>query len=88
MPCGKLLVEIEKLIAHLQRIAKANNDKFAYKIEIGHVYKDQVDYTFICYETADKHCFYGVRVDNLNQIKDDEKLLKLQCESWGYKYVE
>jgi len=84
---------MKELVQHLERIAKANGEKFRYIILIEpRMRKKQVELylTFIVEEDEESHTFLCLMVEDLNLEKFNvsEFVLKEACLSWNHKYVD
>jgi hypothetical protein len=79
---------MRKLIERLERIAKVNNDKFSYNINVELNSKSGLRYTFTATEITDNHDFIVVQSNNLITLVDmaNEEIEEV-CEAWGYKCV-
>ena len=80
---------MKKLIEQLERIAKANADKFVYRIHLS-LWKRAVRYIFEAEETSDNHTFVMFIIPNgdVENFTPDQATIKEACEDWYYTYVE
>jgi hypothetical protein len=80
---------LSKLIKHLDRIAKVNNDDFQYSINI-QPYAKGIKLYFVAVEMYDGHTFISKSIStvNLDEFEIDENQLREACEQWNYSYVD
>jgi len=84
---------MKKLIDHLKRIARENEDNFDFNIKI-EVFRNEIRYLFEAEETYDNHNFISIVFTEfdkfLEYIEREEYLgiLKRACKEWNYKYVD
>lgn len=78
---------LDALVRRLDRIAKKNNDRFRYEIEINPT-RSGITYIFNCVETADGHtliCGTGVTIDEA--VKQAWDSIEESCQEWDYEVV-
>ena len=78
---------LDSLVMRLERVAKANDDDFRYKITVEPNRKGIV-YFFVCEEKADGHTLLtgcGTTIDEA--VKQSWNDIESSCEEWGYEPV-
>jgi hypothetical protein len=78
---------MKEVLNRLQRIAKANNDKFGFKIELIANAKT-VFYQFECFEQYEDHTFIFIETETFEEIPLlIEAEIEDACKEWNYKLV-
>lgn len=80
--------DLTKIILHLNRIAKVNNDELRVHLEIEIVKSSQINFIFTAEETTDNHTFLCFELNNDIEYKELIKDIKETCKEWNWKYVE
>lgn len=76
---------LETLITRLEEIAKKNDDKFIYRIDIRTSRFGRMEYHFVAQEEADRHEFAGGSGSNLEVMAGNVLVdLPAACSCWGY----